>query len=107
MPKGVLERIKDKTGKTQGGHWRYKWHQSLTENIGREHLKKQIIEVTTLMSISQSKEQFQSIFKQKYGKEIQLELEFNEEPPKEDKLSGFNQNLVTALKFDAKAKEEK
>ena len=52
--------------------------QSLKPEIGREHLKKQIIEVTTLMSIAKSKEQFQSLFKQKYCKEIQLELEFNE-----------------------------
>lgn len=80
LPKGVVEKIKEKTGKTEKGNWRYKWHQSLTPEVGREHLKKQIIEVTTLMSISKSKEQFQSLFKQKYGKDVQLELEFNEQP---------------------------
>lgn len=99
MPKGIIEKIKDKTGKTTGGHWRYKWHQSLTPEIGREHLKKQIIEVTTLMSIAKTKEQFQSLFKQKYGKDVQLELEFNEQPPKEDKLSEFNQKLKIALEY--------
>ena len=58
--------------------WRYKWHQSLIPEIGREHLKKQIIEVTALMSVSQSKEQFDALFLQKYKKIVQLELEFNE-----------------------------
>ena len=57
--------------------WRYKWHQSLTPEIGREHLKKQIIEVTALMSVSQSKEQFDALFLQNII--VQLELDFNEE----------------------------
>ena len=52
LPDGVVDKIKEKTGKTDKGNWKYKWHQSLTPEIGREHLKKQIIEVTTLMSIS-------------------------------------------------------
>lgn len=80
LPKGVVDKIKEKTGKTVNGNWKYKWHQSLTPEIGREHLKKQIIEVTTLMSISQSKEKFDALFQQKYHKSpIQLKLEFNEE----------------------------
>lgn len=48
LPQGVVDRIKEKTDKTSKGNWKYKWHQSLTPEIGREHLKKQIIEVTTL-----------------------------------------------------------
>ena len=79
LPKGVVDKIKERTGKTEKGNWRYKWHQSLTPEIGREHLKKQIIEVTALMSVSQSKEQFDALFLQKYKKIVQLELEFNEE----------------------------
>lgn len=79
LPKGVVDKIKENTGKTDKGNWRYKWHQSLTPEIGREHLRKQIIEVTTLMSISQSKEQFDALFQQKYNKQpVQLLLEFNE-----------------------------
>ena len=80
LPKGVVDKIKEKTGKPEKGNWKYKWHQSLTPEIGKEHLKRQIIEVTTLMSISQSKEQFDSLFQQKYNKApIQLNIEFNEE----------------------------
>lgn len=100
LPEGVIEKIKEKTGKTDKGNWRYKWHQSLTPEIGREHLKKQIIEITTLMSISQSKEQFNSIFEQKYHKKpAQLELEFREEPPP---VTSFNQKLKMAIDYNPK-----
>lgn len=101
MPKGVIEKIKDKTGKTSGGNWRYKWHQSLTPEIGREHLKKQIIEVTTLMSIAQSKEQFQALFEKKYRQNVQLEMEFNEQvhiPTPQ----GFDKKLTQALNYNPK-----
>lgn len=104
LPKGVVEKIKEKVGKTENGNWKYKWHQSLTPEIGREHLKKQIIEVTTLMSISKSKEHFEALFQQKYNKIVQLELEFNEEF-EEPKLSDFDQNLTKALNFNPKDKE--
>lgn len=104
LPKGVVEKIIEKTGKTEKGNWKYKWHQSLTPEIGREHLKKQIIEVTTLMSISKSKEQFNSLFQQKYNKFVQLELEFNEEI-EEPKLSQLDQSLTQALNYNPKDKE--
>lgn len=79
LPKGIISKIKENTGKTEKGNWKYKWHQSLTPEIGREHLKKQIIEVTTLMEVSHSKAQFNSFFQQKYNKKpAQLELEFTE-----------------------------
>lgn len=82
MPKGVIERVKDNIGKTENGNWKFRWHQSLTSDVGREHLRKQIIEVTTLMSVSESKEQFNYLFKKKYNDEPQLQLEFNETPSK-------------------------
>ncbi|PIT41910.1 hypothetical protein BHC43_00145 [Snodgrassella alvi] len=78
LPKGVVEKVKENVGKTANGNWKYKWHQSLTAEIGREHLKKQITEVTTLMSVSESKEQFDYLFNKKYDQQPQLVLEFNE-----------------------------
>lgn len=56
------------------------------------------------MSISKSKEQFNSLFQQKYNKVVQLELEFNEEV-KEPKLSKFDQSLSQALNYNPKDKE--
>ena len=72
LPDGVVEKIKEKTGKTENGNWKYKWHQSLTPEVGRQHLLKQIHEVTTLMSISNNKREFERFFKIKYGREPEL-----------------------------------
>lgn len=105
LPKGVVDKIKEKTGKTEHGNWKYKWHQSLTPEIGREHLKRQIIEVTTLMSVSQSKEQFDALFQQKYHKVVQLELEFNEVVP-EKKKTDFDNSLQIALEFNPNKEKE-
>jgi P63C domain len=98
LPKGVLEKIKGTTPKTDAGNYKYRFHQSLTLDIGREHLKKQIIEVTTLMSISPSKDVFEGLFKKKYNKVVQLELEFNQNVV-EPKLTDFNKNLKKALDY--------
>lgn len=101
LPKGIIEKIKEKSGKTTKGNYKYKWHQSLTPEIGREHLKKQIHEVTALMSISDSKEQFNYLFEKKYNtRPIQLELEFNEDV--EAGQSNFNKNIKKALEYNPK-----
>lgn len=76
LPNGVVDKIKQQTGKTERGNWKYKWHQSLTPSVGREHLIKQIHEVTTLMSISKDKAEFKHYFIKKYGREMELPLEF-------------------------------
>lgn len=68
----VLGGIRQAIKKDEGG--RAKFHQYLTEEVGREHLKRQIIEITTLMSICNTKEEFIEIFKKKYLKDYQLSL---------------------------------
>ncbi len=98
LPEGVVEKIQEKVGKTPSGNWKYKWHQSLTPEIGREHLKKQIIEVTTLMSISKTKEQFNTLFQQKYNKTVQLEIEFDETI--ESTSTELDPFLSKALQYD-------
>lgn len=42
LPEGVVDKIKEKIGKTEKGNYRYRWHQSLTQDIGREHLKNRV-----------------------------------------------------------------
>jgi hypothetical protein len=51
-----------------------RFHQYLTQDIGREHLKRQIVEITVLMSICNTKEDFIEIFENKYNKNHQLSL---------------------------------
>jgi hypothetical protein len=64
----VLDDIKQKASDDDN---KAKFHQYLTEDIGREHLKRQIIEITALMSICNTKEEFIEIFKKKYLKDYQ------------------------------------
>jgi len=67
----VLDSIKQKAS---DGDNKAKFHQYLTKEVGREHLKRQIIEVTALMSVCDTKEQFIEVFKKKYKKDYQQSL---------------------------------
>lgn len=104
LPKGVLDKIREKAERTASGNYRYRWHQSLTPEIGKEHLKKQIHEVTALMSVADSKEQFDGLFQKKYNtKPIQLQLEFNEDiEPK----SNLNKKLIQAVNYNPNEKKQ-
>lgn len=103
LPEGILGTLKSNTPKTDGGNYKHRFHQSLTADVGREHLKKQITEVTTLMSIARSKAEFQSLFKRKYNTDPQYELEIDfQDNVKVEKNSGFNKKLQQALDFDQK-----
>lgn len=105
LPNGVVDKIKEKTGKTEQGYWKYKWHQSLTPEIGREHLKRQIIEVTTLMSVSRTKDEFDALFQKKYHKVVQLEIEFNEEVSERGKTA-LDESLQIALNYNPNEEKE-
>ncbi|MCL1999635.1 MAG: P63C domain-containing protein [Turicibacter sp.] len=75
LPKGVVERLKEITPKGENGY-KYRLHQNLTPEIGREHLKEQIHKVTTLMEISKSKDGFWRLFDERYGSgQISLDLD--------------------------------
>lgn len=103
LPDGVVEKIREVNPKTKKGYWKYKFHQFLSEDIGREHLKKQIIETTLIMRMSKTKEEFIKKFNEMYGKNLQLELDFGEDDELieiEPKKSKFNKNLEKALNFN-------
>jgi len=67
----VLDEIKQKASDDNN---KARFHQYLTEDIGKKHLVKQITEVTVLMSICDDKNQFIELFKKKYDKNYQLSL---------------------------------
>jgi hypothetical protein len=77
LPKGlfVLDKLKSKTPKTKGGNFKYRLHQSLTEDNGREALKKVLYSVEAIASISNSKKDFERLMNEKYG---QKEIPFND-----------------------------
>jgi len=77
LPKGtfVLEKLKEKTPKTEGGNFKYRLHQSLTPEVGKEALKKVIYSIETLATISDSKAKFKRLVQDRYG---QRELPFDD-----------------------------
>lgn len=103
LPNGVLVVIKDKTPKTDGGNYKHRFHQNLTPEVGREHLKKQITEVTTLMQISRTKAEFQELFKRKYHQDPQFDLELDfVKDVQPQKKTVFDNNLELALDYNPK-----
>lgn len=67
LPDGVLDELRTKnpvlpsTGRRKTQHYKY-----LTEDIGDPHLQKQIIAVTTLLSVSDTWEEFTKLFCKKF-----------------------------------------
>jgi hypothetical protein len=66
LPPGVHEELRRLNPRTQKGHRLYKHHQFLTVDTGSKHLDRQIATVTTLMRISDSKEQFEELFERAF-----------------------------------------
>lgn len=77
LPKGILEELKNKTPKSEGGNYTARFFQSLTPEIGNSHLQNQLVSVITLMKISSDWEDFMRNFNKLYG---QTEIEFPDEP---------------------------
>ncbi|WNE41002.1 MAG: hypothetical protein mread185_000459 [Mycoplasmataceae bacterium] len=66
LPEGVLEALKDKTPKNA------RLHQSLTPEVGKEHLKKQIHSITALAKASENKEDFRKLVEKAYPSQQKL-----------------------------------
>lgn len=80
LPKGtvVLSKLKEKTPKTEGGNYKYRLHQSLTPDVGREALKKVIYSIETLAMISEDKEKFKRLVQDRFGQKFIPFPEYNE-----------------------------
>lgn len=98
LPKGIyiLQKLKEKTPKSDAGNYLVRLHQSLTKDIGREALKKQVTSVTTLMSVSNSWAEFERLFQRKYG---QLELPFGD-----NDFNSFQPDVIPKTDFDKQLK---
>ena len=104
LPKGmyILEKLKKKTPKTTGGNYRFRLHQSLTPDVGREALKKVIYSIEALASVSINKRQFLKLVEERYGqKEIPFP-DLDELDPPGPELSDFNKKLHKALDYNPK-----
>ncbi len=115
MPKGyfVLDKLKEKTPKTEAGNFRYRLHQSLTPAVGREALKKVIYSVEALASIADTKAKFLKLMKEKYHPQKELPFpELDTLAKKEDKKepiqkNDFDINLMKLLNTPPPRKEKK
>jgi P63C domain-containing protein len=115
MPKGyfVLDKLKEKTPKTDGGNYKYRLHQSLTKESGRTALIKVINTVEALASISNTKAHFLKLMKDKYNPDLQTSLfpEIDNLAKNEDKkdsvpLNTFNKNLKGLLNVPPPKKDK-
>ena len=101
LPKGVLQELKSKTPKSEGGNYTARFFQSLTPEIGSPHLQNQLVSVVTLMKISRDWDDFLRNFNKLYG---QTEIEFPDHKEIENKteLSSFNKKLKKGLEYNPK-----
>jgi hypothetical protein len=67
LPQGVLDELRAKNPRDpEKRRRRYVHHQFLTSDIGHPHLEKQIVSVTTLLSVSDSWAEFARLFSKKF-----------------------------------------
>lgn len=66
LPPGVLDELRLLNPRNINGHRSRKFHQHLTADTGSPHLDRQISTVTTLMRISQNKQQFETLFERAF-----------------------------------------
>jgi hypothetical protein len=66
LPPGVHEELRRLNPRTPKGYRLRKHHQLLTIDTGSKHLDRQIATVTTLMRISNTKEQFEELFEKAF-----------------------------------------
>ena len=61
MPDGVLEELKNRNPSNENGCRKYRHHQFLTEDIGDDNLKKQIVQTITVMKLSNNVDEFKNL----------------------------------------------
>lgn len=84
MPPGVLDELRRVNPPNESGYRRHRHHQFLTLNTGLPHLDKQIVAVTTLMRVSDTKERFWELFEKAFPKkDQQIRMDYQEGEPLE------------------------
>jgi P63C domain len=87
LPPGVLDELRRLNPVTERGYRKRKHFQHLTADTGNEHLDRQIMTITTLMRISDTKEELERNIAKAFGKPLQavqeripLVIDVNAEP---------------------------
>lgn len=80
LPPGVLHELERKNPPDEKGYRRHRHHQFLTPETGHPHLDRQIVEVTTLMRVSDDEHAFRRLFDKAFPKKNQqLPIEWKED----------------------------
>ncbi|MBI3661672.1 MAG: P63C domain-containing protein [Acidobacteria bacterium] len=74
LPPGVLEELRNRNPITLKGYRRHKHFQFLTADTGHPHLDRQLAAVTTIMRISDDKDEFEENFAKAFAKTYQHRL---------------------------------
>lgn len=73
LPPGVLEKLRELNPSSKGQR-RHKHFQFLTDDIGEPHLDRQVAVTTSLLTISDNKDMFKSVFTRAFSKHYQRSL---------------------------------
>jgi P63C domain len=74
LPDGILEDLQKKNPVNEAGNRNHRHHQHLTESVGLRHLEGQIAVVTSLLRVSDTKEDFERLFAKNFNKPYQNQL---------------------------------
>jgi hypothetical protein len=74
MPSPVLPALDARNPSNEKHRRKYKHHQFLTDKIGLEHFKTQVVSVMTLLRASPDKATFQILLERVFGKQLTLDL---------------------------------
>lgn len=95
LPDGVIEKLKEKTPKSEKGNWSQRFHQSLTPDLGLEDLKKTLYSIEALYIVSKDNEEFEKLEAKYKLQKKKLYASLNMENEKEQIKEDFDK------KFDA------
>jgi hypothetical protein len=74
LPKPVLPELDAKNPSNEKHRRKYKHHQFLTEKIGLEHFRTQVVSVMTLLRASPDKRTFQILMERVFGQQMSFDL---------------------------------
>lgn len=67
LPEGVRYELENKNPKNENGCRKYRHHQFLTEDVGDDNLKKQLVQTITIMKLSSNIEEFKELVERLHG----------------------------------------
>lgn len=74
LPKPVLPRLDELNPHSSNWQRRHRHHQLLTDSIGLEHFKSQLVGVMVLLRASTNKAEFLKLYQRAYGSQVEMDI---------------------------------